>query len=75
MNILQELELEHFVTTVVEEPTTNVGRATFKRNQGKAKRVIFDSIKDNIMHVLTSLMTAKDCYDTLVNLYEKTTPN
>jgi hypothetical protein len=75
MNILQELELDHFVTTVVEEPTSNAGRAAFRRNQAKAKRVIFDSVKDNIMPVLTSLMTTKDCYDTLVNLYEKTTPN
>jgi len=69
MNILQELELDHFVTTVVEEPTTNVGRDALRRNQAKAKQVIFDSVKDNIMHVLTSVMTTKDCYDTLVNLY------
>ena len=27
------------------------------------------------MPVLTSLMTTKDCYDTLRNLYEKTTPS
>jgi hypothetical protein len=57
MNILQELELEHFVNTVVEEPTTNVGRDAFRRNQDKAKRVIFDSVKNSIMHVLTSLMS------------------
>ena len=75
MNILQELELDHFVTTMVEEPTSNVGRAAFRRNQAKAKRVIFDSINDSIMPVLISLMTTKDCYDTLVNLYEKTTPS
>jgi len=75
MSILQELELDHFVTIVVEELTSNVGRVAFKRNQVKAKRVIFDSVKNNIMHVLTSLMTTKDCYDTLVNLYEKTTPS
>jgi hypothetical protein len=27
------------------------------------------------MPAMTSLMTAKDCMDTLVNLYEKRTPN
>jgi len=75
MNVLQELELEQFVTTVMEEPATNAGRAAFRKNQAKAKRVIFDSVKDSIMPVLTSLMTAKDCYDTLMNLYEKTTPS
>jgi hypothetical protein len=74
LNILQELELDHFITTIIEEPTSNVVRDAFTRNQAKAKRVILDSVKDNIMHVLTSLMKTKDCYDTLVNLYEKTTP-
>jgi hypothetical protein len=75
VNILQELALDHFVITVVEEPSTNVGRAAFRRNQAKEKRVIFYSARDSIMPILTALMTAKDCYDTLVNLYEKTTPS
>ena len=75
MNILQELELDQFVTAVMQESATNAGRATFRRNQAKAKRVIFDSVKDSIMRILTSLMTTKNCYDTLRNMYEKTTPS
>jgi Lhr-like helicase len=55
----------------MEEPTSNAGRAAFRKSQAKAKRIIFDSIKDSIMPAMTSLMTAKDCMDTLVNLYEK----
>jgi hypothetical protein len=74
-NILQEHDLEQYVTTVVEEPTTNVGRAAFTKSQAKAKRIIFDSVKDNIMLAMTLLMTAKDCMDTLVNLYEKHAPS
>jgi hypothetical protein len=70
-NILQEHDLEQYVTTVVEEPTNNAGRTTFRKSQEKAKRIIFDSFKDNIMPAMTSLMIAKDCMDTLVNLYEK----
>jgi hypothetical protein len=70
-NILQEHDLEKYVTTVVEEPTNNVGRAAFRKSQAKAKRIIFDSVKDNIMPAMTSLMTSKDYMDTLVNLYEK----
>ena len=31
MNILQGLELDHFMTTVVKEPTINVGRTEFRR--------------------------------------------
>jgi hypothetical protein len=32
-NILQEHDLEQYVTTVVEEPTTNAKRATFRKSQ------------------------------------------
>jgi hypothetical protein len=63
------------VTTMVEEPTNNAGRATFRKSQAKAKRIIFDLVKDSIMPPMTSLMTAKDCMDTLVNLYEKQPPS
>jgi hypothetical protein len=66
---------EQYVTTVVEEPTTNAKRTAFRKSQVKAKRIIFDSVKDSIMAAMTSLMTAKDCMDTLVNLYEKRTPS
>jgi hypothetical protein len=75
MNILQEHDLEQYVTTMMEEPTSNVGRATLRKSQAKAKRIIFDSVKDSIMPTMSSLMTAKDCMDTLVNLYEKHAPS
>ena len=58
-NILQEHELEQYVTIVVEEPTTNARRAAFRKSQAKAKRIIFDSVKDSIMLAMTSLMTAR----------------
>jgi hypothetical protein len=70
-NILLDHDLEQYVTTVVKEPTTNAERAAFRKSQAKAKRIIFDSVKDSIMLAMTSLMTARDCMDTLVNLYEK----
>jgi hypothetical protein len=63
------------VTTVVEEPMNNVGRLAFRKSQSKGKRIIFDSIKDNIMLAMTSLMFDKDCMDTLVNMYEKQAPS
>jgi hypothetical protein len=74
-NILQENDIEKYVTIVVEEPTNNAGRTTFRKSQAKAKRIIFDSFRDSIMPAMTSLMTAKDCMDTLVNLYEKHAPS
>jgi single-stranded DNA-specific DHH superfamily exonuclease len=63
------------VTTVLEEPTNNVGREAFRKSQAKAKRIIFESVKYSIIPAMTLLMTAKDCMDTLVNLYEKNDPS
>jgi hypothetical protein len=74
-NILQEHDLEEYVITVAEEPTNNERRATFRRNQEKTKRIIFDSVKDSKIPAMTSLMTTKECMDTLVNLYEKHAPS
>jgi len=74
INILEENDLEHFISREIEEPTTNTARATYKRKQTKAKRIIFDSIKDNMMPIIGHLRTAKDCFDALANLYEKKAP-
>ena len=49
LNILEEHDLDNFVFNTVEDPTTNAGRTAFKKNQGKEKRIIFDSVKVNIM--------------------------
>ena len=73
-NILEEHDIDSFVTSVIEEPTKNAGRTNYKRNQGKEKMIIYDSVKDNLMSVITPLKTEKDCFDTLINLYEKKAP-
>ena len=73
--ILDENDLDDIVLNVTEEPTTNAGRLAYKRKQGKARRIIYDSIKEELMPNITSLKTAKECYDTLVNLYEKKAPS
>jgi hypothetical protein len=74
INILEENDLEDFISREIEEPTTNTARATYKRKQTKAKRIIFYSIKDNMMPIIGHLRTAKDCFDALANLYEKKAP-
>ena len=64
-NILEKGDLDELVTRVMEEPTSNAGRPAFRMNQAKAKRIIFDSVKDSIMSIMTPLMTSKECMDTL----------
>jgi len=74
LNILEENDLDDLVTRVVKESTTDQGRDALKKKQAKAKRVIYDSIKDNLMLVILSLRTTKECLDALINLYEKKAP-
>jgi hypothetical protein len=74
-NILQEHDLENYVTTMVEEPMNNAGRVASRKSQANFNRIIFDSFNDNIIPTMTLLMTTKDCLDTLVNLYEKQAPS
>ena len=58
-----------------ERPSGRVKQRPFKKSQAKAKRIIFESVKDSIMPAMTSLMTSKDFMDTLLNLYEKRAPS
>ena len=74
INILSRHDLDSFVTTVIEEPTANVGRTNYKKNQAKAKMIIYDSVKENLMSVITPLKTTKECFETLTNIYEKKDP-
>ena len=60
MAILEENDIDHYVTTVVAEPTTSVGRTVFKRNQAKARRIIYDSVMEHIMSIITPLKTTKE---------------
>ena len=39
-----------------------------------AKQIIYESVKDNLMSVITPLKMEKECFDTLRNLYEKKAP-
>ena len=68
-------DLEVLVINGAEEPTTSVGRVGIKRKQGKAKRIIYDLVKDSVMPVITPLKTTKECFDSLTNLYEKKAPS
>ena len=57
--ILDENDLDDIVLNVTEEPTTNVGRLAYKRKQGKARRVIYNSIREELMPNITNLKTTK----------------
>jgi hypothetical protein len=52
INILEENDLEELISREIEEPTSNTARAAYKRKQTKAKRIIFYSIKHNMMPII-----------------------
>ena len=64
LNILEEHDLDSYVSTVVEEPTSNAGRINLKKSQAKAKHIIYDSVNNNLMSMITLLKIAKECFDT-----------
>ena len=74
LNILEENDLDSFVTIVIKDPTTNEERINYKMNQAKEKRIIYDSVKDNLMTVITPMKTKNEWFETLTNLYEKKDP-
>ena len=59
INIIEEHGLDYFVTIVIEESTTNAWRINYTKNQAKEKMIIYDSVKDNLMSVITPLKTKK----------------
>ena len=44
--ILEENDLDDIVFNVIEEPTSNAGRLAYKKKQAKARRIIYDSVKE-----------------------------
>ena len=73
--ILEENYLDDMVVNIMEEPTYNVGRIAYKKKQAKARRIIYDSVKETVTPNITTLKTAKECFDTLANLYDKKAPS
>ena len=70
-NILEKHDLDCYVSFMVEEPRTNEECINLNKNLAKSKQIIYDSVKDNLMFVITSLKTSMELFDTLTNLYEK----
>ena len=62
--ILEENDPDDLVFNTIEEPTSNAGKIAFKKKQAKARRIIYDSVKETLMPNITSLKTAKECFDT-----------
>jgi len=75
MNTFVEFDLDDLVTRDIEEPTSGAGKTASRKKQAKAKRIIYNSIKDSMMPLLQPLSTVKEFMDALSNLYDTKVPS
>ena len=70
MLILQENNLEIFVREEVKEPEEVQSESKYKKDMIIAKRIIVESIKDNLIPQVSSKETRKKMFDALSGLFE-----
>ena len=68
--VLEENELDTYITEEVPVPEGDEVKALQKKNLVKAKRIIVDSIKDHLIPHVSSLKTPKEMFDSLTKLFE-----
>ena len=62
--ILREMELENHIETNLPMPANESEKATWKRHNNKAMKIIIDSVKDHILPSIANLKTAFDMFST-----------
>ena len=73
--ILEENDLDQYISKEVPEQEGDEAKATHKKNLVKAKRIIADSIKDHLIPHVSSFKTPKEVYDALTKMFEGKTIN
>ena len=68
--ILEENDLDQYITEEVPEPEGDEAKATHKKNLVKAKRIIADSIKGHLIPHVSSFKTPKEVFDALTKMFE-----
>ena len=68
--LLEESDLEKFTKEEVSEPEGDEAKAKHKKDMVKAKRIIVDSIKDHLIHHISSLSSPKKMMETLTRMFE-----
>ena len=68
--ILEENDLDQFITREVPEPEGDEDKDAHKRSMAKAKIIIADYIKDHLIPHVSSFMTTKEVYDALTKMFE-----
>jgi hypothetical protein len=67
--ILEENELAKFIKENVPEPAEYVAKENYKKDMVRAKRIIANSIKYNLIPKVASKNTPKEMFDALHIMY------
>ena len=68
--VLEENELDSYISEEVPVPKGDEAKALHKKKLVMAKRIITDSIKDNLIPQVSSLKTPKAMFNALTKLFE-----
>ena len=68
--ILEENDLDQYISKEVPEPEGDEAKAIHKKKLVKYKRIITDYIKDHIIPHVSSLKTPKEVFNDLMKLFE-----
>jgi hypothetical protein len=68
--LLEEHELDKFIIEEVQEPQGDEAKEKYKKDTVREKRIIAESIKDHLIHHISSLSSPKQMMDTLTCLFE-----
>ena len=66
MLIMQENDMDQFVKEEVKEPEEEEAKSKHKKDMIIAKRIISDSIKDNLIPQVSSRETTKSRFDSVI---------
>ena len=68
--VLEENELDSYIHEEVQVPEGDEAKALHKKKMVMAKRIIANSIKDNLLPQVSSHKTPKAMFDALTKLFE-----
>ena len=68
--IVEENDLDQFISRDVPEPEGDEKKATHKRSMAKDKRIVADSIKDDLIPHVSTFKKRKEAYDALTKMFE-----
>lgn len=68
--ILEESELQSFIESDISIPEDEAKKATWKRRNNKARKIIVDFVKDHILPSISNQKKAFEVFKTIKDMFE-----